>query len=141
VAGVLVLLAVVGVALALLHKALPGSGNPTSPPPATSAPATSAPATALGPAATVQAYFAAINAHNYAKAWALGGKNTGGSYSSFANGFNGTAKDSVTVVSVAGDAVSVKLAATQTDGSVKYYQGTYTVTDGVITQSHIQVLG
>jgi serine/threonine protein kinase len=141
VAGVLVLLAVVGVALALLHKALPGSGNPTSPPPATSAPATSAPATALGPAATVQAYFAAINAHNYARAWALGGKNTGGSYSSFANGFNGTAKDSVTVVSVAGDAVSVKLAATQTDGSVKYYQGTYTVTDGVITQSHIQVLG
>ena len=140
VAGVLVLLAAVGVALALLHKAWPGAGNPTSPPPA-SRPATSAPATALGPAAAVQAYFAAINAHNYARAWALGGKNTGGSYSSFANGFSGTAKDSVTVVSVAGDAVSVKLAATQTDGSVKYYQGTYTVTNGVITQSHIQVLG
>jgi serine/threonine protein kinase len=140
VAGLVVLLAVVGVGLALLHKASPGAIVPSSTPPA-SHPATSAPATGASPAATVQAYFAAINAHDYAKAWALGGKNTGSSYSSFANGFNGTAKDTVTVVSVAGDVVTVKLAATQTGGSVKYYQGTYTVTNGVITQSHIQVLG
>jgi serine/threonine protein kinase len=135
VVGVVVLLAAAGVALALLHKS-PGRSTPASPP--ASHPATSA---AAGPAATVQAYFAAINAHDYAKAWALGGKNTGSSYSSFANGFNGTAKDNVTVLSVAGDVATVKLAATQTDGSVKYYQGTYTVTSGVITQSHIQPLG
>ena len=96
---------------------------------------------ALGPAATVQAYFAAINAHDYARAWALGGKNIATSYSRFANGFNGTAKDKVTVVSVAGDVVTVKLAAVQTDGSVKHYAGTYTVASGVITQSQIQPVG
>jgi hypothetical protein len=139
VVSVVVLLAIVGVALALLHHKSPGRRAAASPP--TSHPATSAPPAAAGPAATVQAYFAAINAHDYAKAWALGGKNTGSSYSSFANGFNGTAKDNVTVVSVAGDVVTVKLAAAQTDGSVKNYQGTYTVTNGVITQSHIQALG
>ena len=140
--GVVVLLAIVGVAFALLHhKPSPGQNPPTSPPP-TSHPATSAPVTSLGPAATVQAYFAAINAHDYAKAWALGGKNTGSSsYSSFVNGFNDTAKDDVTVVSVVGNVVTVKLAATQTDGSVQHYQGTYTVTNGVITQGHIQLLG
>ena len=138
VVGVVVLLAIVGVAFALLHKS-PGRSTPTSPP--TSHPATSAPPAAAGPAATVQAYFAAINAHDYARAWALGGKNTGSSYSSFVNGFSGTAKDNVTLVSVAGNVVTVKLAAAQTDGSVQYYQGTYTVTNGIITQGHIQLLG
>ena len=140
-AGVVALIAIVGVAFALLHhKPSPGHGSPTSPPP-TSHPATSAPATGVAPAATVQAYFAAINAHDYAKAWALGGKNIATSYSGFANGFKGTAKDKVTVVSVAGGVVTVKLAAVQTDGSVKHYAGTYTVASGVITQSQIQSVG
>ncbi|MGH3230258.1 MAG: protein kinase domain-containing protein [Streptosporangiaceae bacterium] len=145
--SVVVLLAIVGVAFALLrHNSAPGSIIQNSPPP-TSHPATSAtsattaPVTSLGPAAAVRAYFAAINAHDYARAWALGGKNTAPSYSSFASGFNGTAKDEVTVVSVAGDVVTVKLAAVQTDGSVKHYQGTYTVANGVITQSQIQTVG
>jgi eukaryotic-like serine/threonine-protein kinase len=89
----------------------------------------------------VQAYVAAINDHDYAKAWALGGKNSGSSYTSFVNGFNGTAKDHLTIVSVAGNVVSVQLAATQANGSVKNYQGTYTVTGGVITQSDIQPAG
>ena len=139
--GVVVLLAIVGVAFTLLHhKPSPGQSPPTSPP--TSHPATSAPAVAATPVATVRAYFAAINAHDYAKAWALGGKNTGSSsYSGFVNGFNDTAKDDVTVVSVVGNVVTVKLAATQTDGSVQHYQGTYTVTNGIITQGHIQLLG
>lgn len=140
-AGIVVLLAVVGVAFTLLHhKPSPGQSPPTSPP--TSHPATSAPPVAAHPAATVRAYFAAINAHDYAKAWALGGKNTGSSsYSGFVNGFNDTAKDDIRVVSVVGNVVTVKLAATQTDGSVQHYQGTYTVTNGIITQGHIQLLG
>jgi serine/threonine protein kinase len=139
--GVVVLLAVVGVAFALLHhKPSPGHNPPASPPP-TSHPATSAPVTSPGPAATVQAYFAAINAHDYAKAWALGGKNIASPYSKFASGFNGTAKDTVTVVSVTGGVVTVKLAAAQTDGSVKHYAGTYTVANGVITGSQIQPVG
>jgi serine/threonine protein kinase len=139
--GVVVLLAAVGVAFALLHhKPSPGHNPPASPPP-TSHPATSAPVTTPGPAATVQAYFAAINAHDYAKAWALGGKNIASPYSKFANGFKGTAKDTVTVVSVTGGVVTVKLAAAQTDGSVKYFAGTYTVANGVITGSQIQPVG
>jgi hypothetical protein len=86
----------------------------------------------------VRAYIAAINDHDYPRAWALGGKNTGQSYNAFVSGFNGTASDQLTVVSVSGDAVTVQLAATQTDGSVDDYQGTYTVVNGVITQSDIQ---
>ena len=86
----------------------------------------------------MQAYIAAINQHNYPRAWDLGGKNTGQSYNAFASGFNGTASDQLTIVSVSGDVVTVQLAATQTDGSVDDYQGTYTVVDGVITQSDIQ---
>jgi hypothetical protein len=142
--GVLVLIAAAGVAFTLLHhKPSPGHSPPTNPPtsPPTSHPATSAPPVALGPAATVRAYFAAINAHDYAKAWALGGKNTAPSYSSFASGFNGTAKDRVTVVSVVGDVVRIRLAATQTDGLVRHYRGTYTVANGIITAGHITLLG
>lgn len=142
VAGCVALLAIAGLALALLHgKPSPGKTAPPPSRPATNHPATPAPVTAAGPAATVQAYIAAINARDYAKAWALGGKNTGSSYSTFVNGFDGTAKDNLTVVSVAGDVVTVKLAATQTNGSVKYFQGTYTVTNDVISQSHIQPAG
>ncbi len=139
--GVLVLLAAVGVAVALLHGKPSSVRNPPTSPPATGHPATSAPAAAAGPRATVRKYFAAINAHDYAKAWALGGKNIASSYSSFAAGFSDTARDKLMVVSVVGDVVTVKLAATQTDGTVQHYQGTYTVANGVITQGHIQLLG
>jgi serine/threonine protein kinase len=139
--GVVVLIAIVGVAFALLHRQPSTGKNPPTSPPPTSQPATSAPATGLTPAATVQAYFAAINAHDYAKAWALGGKNIATSYSGFADGFKDTAKDKVTVVSVAGGVVTVRLAAVQTDGSVKHFAGTYTVANGVITQSQIHSVG
>jgi hypothetical protein len=139
--GIVVLLAAVGVAFALLHhKPSPGQSPPTSPP--TSHPATSAPPVAAGPAATVRAYFAAINAHDYARAWALGGKNTGSSsYSAFKNGFSDTAKDAVRVVSVVGNVVTVRLAATQTDGTVQHYRGTYTVANGIIAHGNIKLLG
>jgi serine/threonine protein kinase len=139
--GCLVLLAIVGVAFALLHSK-PGPTTSTPPPtsPAKSTKTATTPPPA-GPAATVQAYIAAINDHDYARAWALGGKNTGSSYSAFSNGFNGTSKDNLTVVSVSGDVVTVKLAADQTNGTVKNFQGTYTVINGVITQSHIQPVG
>jgi len=138
VAGIVVLLAAVGVAFALLHHKPPTGHSPPTPP--TSHPATSAPPVALGPAATVRAYFKAINAHDYEKAWALGGKNTAPSYASFASGFNGTAKDRVTVVSVVGDVVRIRLAATQTDGLVRRYRGTYTVANGIITHGNITLL-
>jgi serine/threonine protein kinase len=131
----LVLLGAAGVAFAVLH-------GRASPPTSPTRPTTTGKPTTAGPAGTAEAYIAAINAHNYAQAWHLvGGINTGSSYSSFVSGFKGTAKDNLTVLSVAGNVVTVRLAATQTNGSVKSYQGTYTVVGGVITQSHIQPAG
>jgi transcriptional regulator with XRE-family HTH domain len=89
--------------------------------------------TPIGPVATVHAYVAAINDHHYARAWRLGGRNTGGSYSQFASGFGTTAGDTLTIVSVSGDVVTARITAHETDGTVNTYQGTYTVDDGVIT--------
>jgi hypothetical protein len=81
----------------------------------------------------VRAYFKAINRHNYARAWRLGGRYTGNSYAAFASGFAGTAHDRVTIQSESGHVVRARLAARQTDGSVKTYEGTYRVHHGVIT--------
>jgi hypothetical protein len=86
-----------------------------------------------GPVATVRAYVAAINGHRYARAWRLGGRNTGGSYPQFASGFSTTARDTLTIVSVSGDVVNARITAHETDGTVNTYQGTYTVDSGVIT--------
>jgi hypothetical protein len=138
-----VVLAIAGVAVGLLRSrhapsapAAIGSGSASpsvSPTQSGSGP--------LGPAATVQAYFAAINRHDYSRAWNLGGKNTASSFSQFENGFAGTASDKLTVVSVSGGVVTVKLVATQTDGTVKDFAGTYTVEQGVITGSNIKQTG
>jgi hypothetical protein len=89
---------------------------------------------ATAPAATVRAYYRSINNHNYPRAWHLGGRVTGSSYSAFAAGFQGTAHDKVSILSVTGNMVTARLAARQTDGSVRTYQGTYWVTHGVITR-------
>ena len=85
-----------------------------------------------GPAATVRAFIAAINGHDYARAWILGGRNTGRSYPDFVSGFSTTARDTLTMESVSGDVVTARLTAQQTDGTVNTYQGTYTVESGVI---------
>ena len=94
-----------------------------------------------GPSGTVRAYFAALNAHNYVKAWDLGGRNTGSSYTDYVNGFGTTAKDTVTIVSVSGQVVTARITAVQTDGTIKVYQGTYTVIHSVITQFNVQRVG
>lgn len=88
--------------------------------------------------AVVQQYFAAINSGSYSLAWSLGGKNIEqGSYNSFVQGFTGTSSDNVTIVSVSGDTVSVALDAVQTDGTHKYFSGTYTVENGEIVAADI----
>ncbi|MCX4885623.1 hypothetical protein [Streptomyces sp. NBC_00847] len=88
---------------------------------------------------TVRAYFAAINSGDFKRAWRLGGSNlTQGAYSAFVKGFEGTASDAVTVISVAGDRVEIELDATQTDGTHRYFAGTYTVRGGVIVAASIQ---
>jgi hypothetical protein len=114
-----------------------------SAPPATSTPSPSPSVTASpgSPAAIVEAYFAAIDAKNYATAWQLGGDNVGGSYSSFVNGFDTTASDTVTILSLSGNTVTARLTAEQTDGTVKTYQGTYTVDNGVLVKFDVQQIG
>lgn len=144
--AVILLLGMAGALFALLRGHSSTSTPLTSTSSAPSSPAnqkSSAPTSppvnpAAGPAGTVQAYFAAINAHDYRKAWNLGGSNTGQSYQQFVQGFNGTQQDTLTIQSVSGNVVTAGLSALQTDGTVKTFQGTYTVNNGVITSFHVQ---
>ena len=104
-------------------------------------PSSSATSQLTGPAATVLAYVAAINGHDYALAWWLGGRNTGLSYPSFVSGFSTTVRDTLTILSVSGETVTARLTAQQTDGHVDTYQGTYTVDGGVIIGFHVGQVG
>jgi cytoskeletal protein RodZ len=104
-------------------------------------PASVAPRILTGPVATVRAYIAAINGHHYARAWSLGGRNTGGSYASFVSGFSTTARDTLTIVSVSSDVVTARLTARQTDGTMFLYEGTFTVANGVIIGSDVVQVG
>jgi hypothetical protein len=90
-----------------------------------------------GPAIVVHKYFAAINNGNYAKAWRLGGSNFGSSYAAYVAGFQGTVNDVVTIISVSGNVVTANLAALQSDGTTKNFDGTYTVVNGVIAKSDV----
>jgi hypothetical protein len=116
-----------------------GSTAATSGPTSSATPSPSA--TASGPAAVVQAYYAAINNHDCGTAWSLGGDNIstaqGQTYQQFCQGFSTTSHDVLTVDSVAGDAVSVTILAEHTDGSSQTYQGTYVVRDGVIDSGSV----
>jgi hypothetical protein len=115
--------------------------SPTSPGSTATSPGSVASPAVAGPrgaAATVKAYFAAINRRAYAAAWRLGGKNTGQSYRAFVNGLSGTADDTVSIISVNGRTVTAQLTAQQSDGTIKTFQGTYTVTRGVIARFHVQ---
>ena len=126
------------------HAVTHAAGSRTPDHPATVAPTgrPTVPArTPTGPAATVRAYVAAINGRDYARAWRLGGRNTGQSYPSFASGFSTTARDTLTIVSVSGDVVTARLTAQQTDGTVDTYQGTYTVDSGVIVGFDVLQVG
>jgi hypothetical protein len=107
--------------------------SPSSQPQTTTSSSTSTSAPLQGAAGVVQAYFDAINARDYQRAWALGGKNVGQSYSAFAAGFATTEHDTVTMVEIQGDTVTADLTATQVDGTTRSFHGTYTVTDGTIT--------
>ena len=121
----LIILGAVGTFAYLRHA----SGAPSG------AAAISSPAIAASP---VTAYIAAINRHDYARAWNLGGRNSTSSFAAFKQGFSTTAKDTLTVESVSGNVVIARLSARQTDGSVKTYHGAYTVQNGVITKFDVR---
>jgi Protein kinase domain len=96
---------------------------------------------ATSPAAVVRMYFSAINHHAYAQAWRLGGKNSGSTYPGFVRGLSTTRRDDVTIVSVSGDVVTARVTALQADGTVKIFQGTYTVAHGTIARFDIRRVG
>ncbi len=98
---------------------------------------TPTPPTSSSASVAVQDYYAAINAHDYQRAWSIGGKNLTGSYDSFVKGFANTASDSVTVTSVSGDTVMIQLDSTQTDGTHGYFTGTYTVQNDEIVSADV----
>ncbi|MFJ1584437.1 excalibur calcium-binding domain-containing protein [Streptomyces sp. NPDC088197] len=120
-----------------------------NPPPATPTPIPTAPtttttatptATATDPTTVVSDYFAAINARDFGRAWALGGKNVSSSYSAFVDGFSSTSEDVVTVLASTPSTVTVHLDATQTDGTVKSFEGTYSVDGGRITGASVHAV-
>ena len=84
---------------------------------------------------------AAINAHDYRRAWLLGGDHSGSTYAAFTQGFKTTKKDSVSILEVSGDAVRARVTALQSDGTVQIYQGFYIVQDGAITGFKIVRIG
>ncbi|MGW5568839.1 hypothetical protein ACWEWD_36205 [Streptomyces tendae] len=91
-----------------------------------------------GPEATVTAYFDAINNRDFTAAWELGGRNLNQDYDTFVAGFATTQRDDLTVTGTSGDDVSVTVVAWETDGTQTTFEGTYTVSGGVITSADMR---
>jgi hypothetical protein len=117
------------------------SGQPAAPQATTAQPVQPAPGTSAK--AVVDQYYQDLNAHNYHAAWQLGGSNlSGGSgYGTWVAGYATTASISASTVQNNRHTVSVSITATQTDGSVKTYAGTYTVAHGAIVAANISQTG
>jgi hypothetical protein len=113
---------------------------PAQPAPAQPAPAQPPPQFANA-TAVVSQFYQDITDHNYAAAWALGGDNisNGVTYTAWAAGYADTTASIAlgTISDFGADQVQAALVATQLDGSVKTYQGTYTVQNGVIVAADI----
>jgi hypothetical protein len=114
-------------------------------PAAPAAPAPAAPAPAPAPhltnaSAVVAQFYQDISDKDFQAAWVLGGDNLNGGvgYSAWAAGYATTASvDLGTYGTWSDGTVWANITATQTDGTVKTYYGTYTVSDGVIVSAHI----
>ena len=130
--GALIGLAVVVVLAAAGYKVL----HHRSPAPTPSASQTTGASAAGTPALIVREYFAAINRHQYRVAWHLD-SGSGQSLAAFEAGYADTKRDKVTILSVRGDVVRARLTALQTDGTVKKFQGTYTVINNIITAADV----
>lgn len=119
----------------------------TAPQTATTQPPVQAPAAPapqfVNAEAVVAQYYQDITDQNYQAAWLLGGNIIGGSdYAGWVAGYATTASIALGTESNFGsDQVQAALYATQTDGSVRSYEGTYTVTSGVITAASIVQTG
>ena len=90
------------------------------------------------PAEVVRAYYAAISAHEYQRAWRLGGDHTKTTWRQFVAGFRGTERDTVLVLKVSGHLVAARLTALQADGTTKRFVGSYRVQHGAITVFNVR---
>ncbi|MFF4506643.1 hypothetical protein [Streptomyces sp. NPDC001401] len=131
----------------------PATSRPPTPPPSTpvtpstpsllstpSAPAPAPSSAPADPASVIESFYAAINAHDYQRAWDLGGSNLGLPYADFAGGFADTAHDVISIDNVKGDVVDVQLHAVHTDGSTADYAGWYVVENGTITRGSLHLV-
>jgi hypothetical protein len=90
----------------------------------------------------VRAYYDAINAHQFRKAYGLSTQaQDTESFAQFRQGYQGTSHDTLTITGVSGDVVSFNLTANQSDGTVKTYSGSYTVQNGSIVGSNVAQTG
>ena len=127
----------------------PAPAKTVSVPVTPAAPAPAAPAPPAEPAyftsstAVVQQFYEDINYQDYSDVWALGGDNISGTdYAGWVAGYDSTANVSLGIFSATGsDQVQTTLTAVQNEGSVKYYEGTYTVSGGVIVAANIVQTG
>ncbi len=159
--GCLVVIALAGAAVLVLHlrnqgnskavshsthtvttHASSSSGTSSSPPTSGNSSQGTQTGGISGPGAVVMAYYQAVNNHNYARAWQLNtAAHSLSTYAAFKQGYAQTARDTVTVTGVTGDVVSIQLASAQTDGTTKYFQGSYTVQNGMIVTASIAPVG
>ena len=157
-----ILLVLVAIVLGFGYN--PNTPNPSQAPVAATTPATPAATTPATPATTpatpaatpasaqpspqfanadavVNQFYEDITDHAYSAAWALGGDNiaNGASYATWAAGYADTTASITlgTVSDFGSDQVQAQLSATQLDGTVKTYEGTYTVENGVIVAADI----
>ena len=93
-----------------------------------------------GPAATVRAFFAAINNHNWEQVWSVGGKNLDrrppyNTLSSMVSGYRCTVNDEIKTLSVSGPDVSGQFVAHEARNGItteQNFEFHYTVSSGVI---------
>jgi hypothetical protein len=90
--------------------------------------------------AVVSQFYQDITDHNYAAAWAEGGRNVSGGvgYDAWVAGYGTTESINLGTFSYFGSGqVQTVLSALQTSGAVCTYTGTYTVQNGTIVGAHI----
>jgi hypothetical protein len=130
-----------GIGALMLHLRNNGNlpaGSTTPIKASSSASPTSRSSSAPAPVSVVNAYYDAVNSHDYATAYRLNKAAHTKPYASFKQGFTGTKHVDITITGVSGHLVSFDLTAHQTDGTVKIYTGTYTVRNGKIALANVR---
>ncbi len=97
------------------------------------------------PKAVVLAFYDAVNARDYDRAWALGGKNLGKhpNAASLGKGYKNTISSDIAVDSVDGNTVNIRLWATEQTPNGKQlaqFSGFYTVENGMIVKGKLTLI-